>query len=164
LVTDPRKVIKDLFNPGLGYSVTPSDLTEENGDYAKHEASYEQSENLIKKLMLENPFNLDIIFIIIFSGENLPDITPSGPIAYNFVIGVQPVTIDKWNSDGSMKVNGTKLNYAAQEVIKKVIRENPVGSMRQVGIRRKSIERVGSGLIYADVTEIEYKQDTTYYT
>lgn len=160
VLEDPRLVIRQLFDPSEAeYAVTPSNLLEEDGvTQAKHEANYEYSELMIERLMLENPFHLDIIFIITLIGENPPDGGASGAVCYNHVLGIQPVTIDKFNIDGSVKIDGTELSYAAIQEIKKVIRENPYGSIRRVRGRLENVTRVGLNLIYGDVVEVEYKQ------
>jgi hypothetical protein len=108
--------------------------------------------------MLENPFNLDIIFIVSLIGEEPPDGGASGPICYNYVIGVQPVTIHKWDSDGDMIVDGIKLGQKAVDEVKRVIAENPYGSLRNIRGRTENVTRIGSDLIYGDVVEILYKQ------
>jgi hypothetical protein len=163
--TDPRLVIKNLFEPSSGnYKVTGSNLLLEDGStVAKHECDYEYNPAVMSRLMLENPHVIDLFFIIIFIDELAPDMTMSGPICYNYVIGVQAVTIYKYNSDRSVKVNGDKLARQAKEEIRRVIRENPYGSLRDVRGTRKVTARVGDSLIWGDIMEILYKQYTSTY-
>lgn len=163
--TDPRLVIKDLFEPSSGgCKVTGGNLLEEDGvTQAKYEGDYEYNELLLQRLMIENPFNVDIAFIITLISEGEPDGSSSGPILYNHLLGIRPVTITKYNADGSMKVDGIKLSYAAIQEIKKVIRENPYGSIRTVRGRSRGVERVGIGLIHGDVVEVLYKQYASAY-
>ena len=163
--TDPRLVIRQLFDPGVDCKVTDSNLYIEDGStVAKYEADYEYGELMLERLMLENPFNIDIIFIISLIGEDSPDSGPSGPICYNYIIGVQSVTIHKWDSDGAMTVDGIKLGQKAVDEVKRVIRENPYGSLRAVRGRTENVTRlIGSDLIFGDIVEVNYKQYATRY-
>jgi hypothetical protein len=165
MVTDPRKVLKDLFDPSSGScKVTGSNLYIEDGStVAKYECSYESQPAVLSRLMVEDPFNYDLIFVVSFIDEDAPDDSASGPINYNYLIGVQPVTIHKYGSDGAVTVNGDKLGYKAEQEIKRVIRENPYGSLRNVRGMRRNVERVGKDLIYGNIVPVLYSQYATRY-
>lgn len=164
MVTDPRLVIRVMFDPGVDNKVTPGNLLEEDGvTQAKYEADYEYNEVLLQRMMLEAPLNIDLIFVITLITEGVPDGSSSGPVCYNHVLGIQPVTVYKYNVDGSVKVNGIKLSQAGIDEIKRVIRENPYGSIRRVTGRTRGVERVGNDLIHGDVVEVNYKQYASAY-
>ena len=159
MADDPRLVIRVMFDPGVDNKVIPANLLEEDGvTQAKYEADYEYNEVILQRMMLEAPLYIDVIFIITLISEGQPDAFSSGPVSYNHVLGIQPVTIHKYNTDGTMKVNGIKLSYAAVKEIKRVIRENPYGSIRTVQGREENVQRVGIGLIHGDIVEVNYKQ------
>jgi hypothetical protein len=141
--------------------VTDSNLTREDGSHAKYIAVYKWTEIMLRRLMLESPHYVDIVFVV-GSSEGPPFGGSTGPIYYNHRVTVQPVTMNKYNSDGSLKVDGQTLLAAATAEVKKVIRENPLGSLRDVGGRTEDVQR-GSGLIYGDTSEIEYKQFVSKY-
>jgi len=162
MVTDPRLVIRQLFDPAeTDYAVTPGNLLLEDGTTrARHEATYEENPVELRRLLVTGiPAPLDLIFVVLYIGEESPDDYGGGPVCYNQVIGVQPVTIDKLNvGDASLKLDGDKLARAAKEEIRMVIRENPFGSIRNVRGTAENTERVGATLIWGDIVEVRYKE------
>ncbi len=81
--TDPRLVIRVMFDPGVDNKVVPANLLEEDGiTQAKYEADYEYNEVLLQRMMLENPLNIDVIFVITLITEGEPDGSSSGPVCY----------------------------------------------------------------------------------
>lgn len=168
--TDPRYVMRVMFDPGVGNRVNPVNLLEEDAvTQAKYEADYEYNEVIMQRMMLEAPLFIDLIFVITLINEGSTDSSASGPINYNHVLGIQPVTITKYNADGSLKVDGIKLSYAAVTEIKKVIREYPYGSIlsiqgiRSIQGRTRGVQRVGHSLIHGDVVEVLYTEYTSAY-
>ena len=163
--TDPRKVIKDLFEPSSGgCKVTDANITIEDGvTVAKYECDYEYQPAIMKRLMLEDPHNYDLLFIVSFVDEPPPDDSASGPVNYNYLIGVQPVCIHKYGATGSITVNGDKLAYKAEQEIKRVIRENPYGSLRNTRGARKVVTRIGKDLVYGNTVHVLYKQYASRY-
>lgn len=165
--TDPRLVVRRLFDPQLHhstYAVTQGNLLWEDGvTYAKHESTYEEPPNMLRDLMFLPNHIIDLFFMILLLGEEPPDEYGSGPVCYNYVIGVQSVTINKLNSDGSVKINGVKLARAAKEEIRKVIRENPFSSLRNIRGTTRNTTMVSTQLIWGDIMEVIYKQYTPDY-
>jgi hypothetical protein len=97
-------------------------------------------------------------------GNEPPDDGGGGPVCYNKIVGIQPVTINKYNAgDGTLKVDGDKLQRAAKEVVRRVIRENPLGSLRKVRSDTRNTEQIGTALIYGDIMEIRYQQYASKY-
>ena len=153
-----------MFDPGVDNQVNPANLLEEDGvTQAKYEGDYAYNEVILQRMMLEAPLYIDLFFIVTLITEGTPDASSSGPICYNHVLGIQPVSIHKYNADGSMKVNGIKLSYAGVQEIKRVIRENPYGSIRTIQGREENTQRVGIGLIHGDIVEVNYKQYASAY-
>lgn len=163
VATDPKLVIKKLLDPSSGIcKVQYSNLTREDDSNAHFEASYKHSEAMLKRLMQKPPLFLDLIFIVSTPSEAQPYSGASGPVYYNYTINIQPVTINKYNADGSLKIDGQELNTSATAEIKKVIRENPLGSIRQVSGHIENVENPG-GLIFGDVTTVKYMQFASAY-
>jgi hypothetical protein len=153
-----------LFEPSISSKVTDANILIEDGSTAAlYESDYEGQPTLMSRLMLENPHNIDLFFIISLIAEEPPDQSSSGPVCYNYVIGVQSVTIHKYDSSGSLTVNGDKLARQAKEEIRRIIRENPYGSLRNVRGARSQRDRVGKDFIYGDVMEVLYKQYVSNY-
>lgn len=162
--TDPRLVIRVLFDPGVACKVTDANILEEDGaTVATYESDYEYMPAMMKRLMLEDPHNIDLFFIVTFIAEEPPDMSASGPICYNYVLGVHSVTIHKYNADGTVKVNGDTLARQAKEEIRRIIRENPYGSLRNVRGTRRGGQRVGKDMVQGDVMEVLYKQYVSNY-
>ena len=164
MVTDPRLVIRKLFDSSfVECKVTAANILLEDGvTPAKYEADYRYSEWMLRELMLLNPFLYDLIWVVTMIDDLTPDAGTSGVICYKNLIGLQSVTIDKFNADGSEKVDGIKLAEQAAEEVKRIIRENPYGSLRRIRGRDENVDVVGD-LIFGDRFEILYQQYATRY-
>lgn len=156
-MVDGRALIKRLLDPtGSDHVVTPGNLLDENSNQVYYEASYEMAENHL--YVLFHRLNLDLIFLIKKLGMTPLD-SPSGPVAYQHRVGIQPVTIDKYSANGAIRVNGVKLAADAVTEVRKMVRENMSGSFRTVsGERGIDVFRAGSSLIYADTIEVTYTE------
>ncbi len=159
VLTDPRFTLKTWFDPGSGATkvtganiMFDSDVDDVEDTVATYEAQYELPETLLSHLFLTVP--RDIVFLIVKFGED-PVTSSSGPFAYTHHLGVQPVVLDKFNVGGVPSLYGTVLLWKALCEVRRIIRENMVGSVRTVANETAKSERLGAMLLYGDIVKVD---------
>ena len=159
VLTDPRLVLKEYFDySDSECKVDDSNLSIETGNYARFEGNFELDKRRL--YVFFHVYDLDLNFNVGYRNpkvEAFPRDAP--PISYIHHLYVQAVCIDKYKSDGSLKVSGIKLADKASQEIRLVIRENMTGSMRLSTSEEAYIDRVGyTTLYYGDKVGVDYIQ------
>jgi len=161
VLTDVRLTLRNYFDPGTlanpntGCKVTAANLTDSDGNPLKYESSYEKQIIPLKTLFHELGVNL--IFVISDMGED-PVKSSSGNIGTAYKVGVFPVILDKWSSDGSVSTCATVALHLAEQEVKRVVNENCVGSYRRLNHVSNETERVNSSLLWGLGCEVTYIQ------
>jgi hypothetical protein len=164
-LTEPYSVILDLFDPrddNSSFAVSKGNLrydADADGTDDTHlvwDVAYTHSESLLRARLKDEPND----FLLVFSDPSTKKIPPRGPpVAYEHSVTVEAVAIDQHSVTGfAVKVVGK----AAQE-IRRVIRVNPLGSMRTSEEERENPIRVGSQMVWSRPIEILYTQYVTFY-
>jgi len=146
----------DLLNTYL----TGSNMTiEDNTTPANYEVQYGASNDELTHIFINH--NRDLIFNV--KRLSVKTLTAgSGPIGYQHRLSIQPVSIFKWNTDGSKKVDGLKLVDKACQEVRRIVRTYADGSFRETGDETVTSEDKDSyGLIHGEEIIIHYFQDVT---
>jgi len=163
-LTDPRYVVMCLLDDYFAGTdkVTKSNLTLKDGvSYANYEACYEcRWQNMY---MLFHEIDIDLLFVVKRRGvEKFPANRP--PVAYIHHLVVQPVAIDKYYADGTLKVSATELVDKASQEVRHVLRDNMGGSMRLSEREESHIEQLTPSLfVYGDEVGVDYTQYVSNY-
>ncbi len=92
--------------------------------------------------------NYDGLFVI---GNPRTKVITPGPVAYEYTITIQPVVVEK----GGNRDAAADLLWKMHNEIRRVIRENAVGSLKLLEGESPKIERMGgSTLLYVDAVEV----------
>ena len=165
--SESRYTVRTWFNPGVSCKVTVANLETREGLDAKFESVYENSEIPLEILFNAEgyAFNLDLLFIITkLNPSDTALSSPGGPYAYISKIGIQPVSIDKFDSSGDLTNLGTEMVGKALIEVKRVIRENSAtASISNVISISPKTERLGSQLVYGDTVEVNVTRISAWY-
>lgn len=161
-MTDPRQVLKTYFDEeDAGHKVPDGWLVDREGRSLRYEADYVEGDVPLAELFQTH--KVDVIFCLLKTVME-PIETPSGMIGYKYTVPVQPTVIDQWNMDtGAISVCATDLIWAAEQVVLKVLRENPVGSVRVVDNSKTEYQRLSPTILYGITVNVIYIQFTSAY-
>jgi hypothetical protein len=160
-LSDPKDVVTDLFRTSGG-SVTPGNLTDDNGSNLRYDACYEMGE---QRLIFEfRTRKTDILFVVGQTGiSQIPEDGP--PVAYVHHVFVQPACVDRYSSVSTGAKSNTAtvaVNKASQEV-RRVIAENLIGSNKHVPREDTTYQRLGSDILWGVRATVDYVQYIDFY-
>ncbi len=154
-MVSPRYTLRSYFDPAhADHKVNSNNLLLVDGiTHPIYESDYAYSGINIKTLMLTH--NVDVLFLIKNLRTDPPTYGASGPSHRIYHTGIQPITIDKWSTDGTLSNDATLLLEKCIDEIYRVIDVYYASDDKAVGATFPETQRINTEeVIYGDTVEV----------